>query len=116
MDTASWIVVSAAPRTVPQGLEWELRRIADKALWRKTVLILPPVGYAELQARWAAFASVLADVAGAREPLPADVGVVLVSRLSPGGTWTAVTSESRDEWSYAAALGSALRTKQTGVT
>jgi hypothetical protein len=112
MDAASWIVVSAAPRSVPPGLEWELRRIEDKALWRKTVLILPPVGRAELEARWATIASVLAAVAGAREALPADVGAVLLSRLSPDGTWTAATSETRDEWSYAAALESALRSAE----
>jgi hypothetical protein len=116
MDAASRIVVSAAPRTVPPGLEWELRRIAAKALWNKTLLVLPPVGYDELQTRWASFASVLADGAGASEPLPADVGVVLVSRLSPDGTWTAVTAETRDEWSYAAALGSALHSTETTLS
>jgi hypothetical protein len=109
MGETSWIVVSAAPRRVPPGLAWELSRISENGLWGKTVLILPPVAEAELQARWGDFANTLSSVGPTGDPLPADGGVVLLLRLSPDGTWTAVTSGRRDEGSYAAALELAFR-------
>ncbi len=109
MRRASWIVVSAAPEQVPPGLEWELDQITKRTLWERTLLVLPPITDAELRARWARFAEVLATRAPARGPLPLDPAAVLVCRMSAEGVWTALGAVRRDEWSYAAALDAVLQ-------
>jgi hypothetical protein len=107
---ASWIVVCAAPQTVPPGFAWELGRLAGQR-WRKTLFVLPPVPDSEMRERWDGFASVLgqatASVTFPLEPLPVDAADALATMVQPDGSWIAITSDRRDEWSYGNALQAA---------
>jgi hypothetical protein len=110
IERASWIVVCAAPQTVPPGFAWELGRLAGQR-WRKTLFVLPPVPDTEMRERWEGFAAVLAQAAASVTlpllPLPVDPADALATLVRPDGSWIAITSDRRDEWSYASALEAA---------
>lgn len=110
IERASWIVVCAAPQTVPPGFAWELGRLAGQR-WRKTLFVLPPVPDSEMRERWEGFAAVLGQAAASTavplRPLPVDPADALATLVQPDGSWIAITSDRRDEWSYANALQAA---------
>jgi hypothetical protein len=113
IERSSWIVVCAAPQTVPPGFEWELTRLAARR-WRRTLFVLPPVTDPEMRQRWEGFAAVLGRAAASMstpiQALPVDPPDALASMLQPDGSWIAITSDRRDEWSYAYALQAATAT------
>jgi hypothetical protein len=107
IDQASWIVICAAPRRLSPGFAWELELLAKRSLWPKTIQVLPPVRDADMRERWELYQASLAR-AGASPPIPADPAAVMALRRQQAGGWVAYTGERRDEWSYAAALQSAI--------
>jgi hypothetical protein len=117
IERSSWIVVCAAPQTVPPGFAWELGRLAGQG-WRKTLFVLPPVPDPEMRERWEGFAAVLgqatARVAVPLRPLPVDPADALATTVQPDGSWIAITSDRRDEWSYASALQAAIEQLEAG--
>ena len=107
MAQSALIVFMAPPNRVTEGLEWELRAVADHGQWDKALVVVPPVQAAQLQARWRAFGTAIGwlwpfSVAG---PL-ADPGALLLAFRH--GRWGMITADRRTEWSYAAALNWAL--------
>jgi hypothetical protein len=107
MAQSALIVFLAPPNRVTEGLEWELRAVADYGQWDKALVVVPPVPAAQLQARWRAFGTAIGwlwpfTVAG---PL-ADPGALLLAFRH--GRWGMITADRRTEWSYAAALNWAL--------
>lgn len=113
IERASLIVVGAAPNVVPPGFEWELIRLAGR-YWQSTLFVLPPVPGPDIRRRWEGFHAALdrasasgrapAGPTSAIPPLPVDPADALAAVLQPDGTWIAITSDRRDEWSYAYAL------------
>jgi len=116
IERASWIVVCAAPQSIPRGFAWELGRLAGQR-WRKTLFVLPPVPDSEMRERWEGFAAVLGQAAASAAfplpPLPVDPADALATMVQPGGSWIAITSDRRDEWSYANALQAATERIET---
>jgi len=103
MAQSALIVFLAPPSRVSQGLQWELRAVAEHGQWDKALVVVPPVPAARLQARWRAFGTACAGlwpftVAG---PLADPRALVLAFRH---GRWDLTTADRRTEWSYAAAL------------
>jgi len=103
MARSALIVFLAPPSRVSQGLQWELRAVAEHGQWDKALVVVPPVPAAKLQARWRAFGTACAGlwpftVAG---PLADPRALVLAFRH---GRWDLTTADRRTEWSYAAAL------------
>ena len=107
MAQSALIVFLAPPSRVTQGLQWELRAVAEHGQWDKALVVVPPVPAEQLQARWRAFGAACAGlwpftVAG---PLADPRALVLAFRY---GRWNVITADRRTEWSYAAALDRAL--------
>ena len=103
MARSALIVFLAPPSRVSQGLQWELRAVAEHGQWDKALVVVPPVPAGQLQARWRAFGTACAGlwpftVAG---PLADRGALVLAFRH---GRWDLTTADRRTEWSYAAAL------------
>ena len=103
MARSALIVFLAPPSRVSQGLQWELRAVAEHGQWDKALVVVPPVPAGQLQARWRAFGTACAGlwpftVAG---PLADPRALVLAFRH---GRWDLTTADRRTEWSYAAAL------------
>jgi hypothetical protein len=107
MAQSARIVFLAPPSRVTEGLQWELRAVAEHGQWDKALVVVPPVPAEQLQARWRAFGAERAGlwpftVAG---PVADPRGLVLAFRY---GRWNVITADRRTEWSYAAALDRAL--------
>jgi hypothetical protein len=73
-----------------------------------------------MRERWEGFAAVLgqatARVAVPLRPLPVDPADALATTVQPDGSWIAITSDRRDEWSYASALQAAIEQLEAGKT
>ena len=107
MAQSALIVFLAPPSRVTEGLQWELRAVAEHGQWDKALVVVPPVPAEQLQARWRAFGAGRAGlwpftVAG---PVADPRALVLAFRY---GRWNVITADRRTEWSYAAALDRAL--------
>jgi hypothetical protein len=107
MAQSARIVFLAPPSRVTEGLQWELRAVAEHGQWDKALVVVPPLPAEQLQARWRAFGAERAGlwpftVAG---PVADPRALVLAFRH---GRWNAITADRRTEWSYAAALDRAL--------
>ena len=107
MARSALIVFLAPPSRVTEGLQWELRTVAEHGQWDKALVVVPPVPAEQLQARWRAFGAARAGlwpftVAG---PLADPRALVLAFRHD---RWGVITADRRTEWSYAAALDLAL--------
>jgi hypothetical protein len=107
MAQSALIVFLAPPNGVTEGLEWELRAVADHGQWDKALVVVPPVPAGQLRARWRASWTTMGrlwpfTVAG---PLADPRALLLAFRH---GRWGMITADQRTEWSYAAALDWAL--------
>jgi hypothetical protein len=107
MAQSALIVFLAPPSRVTEGLQWELRAVAEHGQWDKALVVVPPVPAEQLQARWRAFGAGRAGlwpftVAG---PVADPRALILAFRY---GRWNVITADRRTEWSYAAALDRAL--------
>jgi TM2 domain len=80
------------------GVKWELDHIRAKALTSKTIILLPPVGEAELAARWAK--SIEGSVTG--------ISGALAAVLGRDDSLTVFVGKRRSMWWYAAALAAAI--------
>jgi hypothetical protein len=87
-----------------EGLLWELRQLVERNLLGRALILFPPVGDAELRARWAAAAPAL-GAASAGPPL--DPASTLVA-VYDGDRLHAFTADQRDEAGYRAAIAAAL--------
>ena len=107
MAQSARIVFLAPPGRVTEGLQWELRAVAEHGQWDKAIMVVPPVPAEQLQTRWRAFGAAHGrlwpfTVAG---PLVDPLALVLAFRR---GQWDVTTADRRTEWSYAAALDRVL--------
>ena len=62
MAHSALIVFLAPPSRVTQGLQWELRTVAEHGQWDKALVVVPPVPAEQLQARWRAFGAACAGL------------------------------------------------------
>ncbi len=103
------VVMSATPREVRAGLEWEMEHIAANAHGVRIMLVVSPWPRAEVERRWAGFL----ERAG-RWPLfrplvehPMPSGVEVMTYSVPNG-WRGYGARRRWDWSYAASIITAM--------
>jgi hypothetical protein len=99
MEARMVIVIAGAS----EGVRWELARLDALALWRKTMLVFPPVDLDQLRSRWE---SVRERVPGL-QPEHSRPDLALgraVAVTFPSRDAVAVNAAWRDEWSYEVAL------------
>jgi len=96
------MVIAVAGGT--EGLVWEIDAIAKQGSLWKLVLLLPPVGAQELQARWQGLSS-----HGIRNMLPADMDFTRSRAvIFPQGRPTLITAKASNDWTYEAVLDVAV--------
>ncbi len=103
------VVMSATPREVRAGLEWEMEHVAAQAQGVRLMLVLSPWRRDEVARRWAGFlqrAGALPLFAPlAADPMPS--GVTLMT-YSAGRGWHGYGSKRRWDWAYAASIITAM--------
>ena len=100
MREAAMIVVIAGGT---EGLAWEVDTIAELGLAPKLVLLLPPVGVRELEARWRSFAS---HATSAIVSLQIDFARAR-ALIFPKGSAALVLGDKGNDWTYEAVLDEA---------
>ncbi|HEX7834608.1 MAG TPA: hypothetical protein VF479_03970, partial [Pseudolysinimonas sp.] len=103
------IVMSATPREVRAGLEWEIEHLANRSDAPPLMLVVAPWPRRELERRWQAFLAKVAAwpmFAGLIEPeMPA--GVQIATYSTKNG-WRGYGAKRRWDWSYAASILTAI--------
>jgi hypothetical protein len=107
MERCALIVFVAPPGLVTPGLTWELERISDHRHWDKTLILVPPVPAGLLQGRWQAFLHACTGLWPFTVP-PSVEGPGPLALTFKNSTWTVITADRQNEWSYSAALKAAL--------
>jgi hypothetical protein len=107
MARSALIVFLAPPSRVTEGLQWELRTVAEHGQWDKALVVVPPVPAEQLQARWRTFGAACAGLWPFTVAGPVTDPRVLMLAFRHG-RWDVTTADTRTEWSYAAALDRAL--------
>jgi hypothetical protein len=101
-DAAMIVIVAGGT----EGLAWEIDTIAKLGLVWKLVLLLPPVGVQELQARWQALAMHVGS-----NVLPPQIDFACVRAvIFPKGKAALIAGKKRDDWTYEAVLDDAALT------
>ena len=104
------VVMSATPREVRAGLEWEIEHVASVAAGIRIMLVVSPWKRAEVARRWAGFlerAGATALFAPLREkPMPSGVEVMT---YSAGNGWRGYGARRRWDWTYAASIITAMK-------
>ncbi|WP_342001772.1 hypothetical protein MRBLWH7_002041 [Microbacterium sp. LWH7-1.2] len=103
------VVLSATPSEVRAGLEWEIAHLASRPDAPPVVLVISPWPRSTREARWRGFLT-----SAGRWPLfrqlidrPVPSATTIVTHR-PGRGWTAYGARRRWDWSYAAALLTAI--------
>jgi hypothetical protein len=104
METAAVIVV-ALGRT--EGLQWELKRLAELNLLARTIVVVPPVKPTEVNRRWATLLSAAVPTASML-PTAIDLKHTLAVVFSEDARHRLVRSERRDDWAYEASIDVAI--------
>jgi hypothetical protein len=103
------VVMSATPREVRAGLEWEMQHVAARAENIRILLVVSPWSRREVARRWAGFLERAGNLpvfrALAVRPMPSGVQVMT---YSPGRGWHGYGSRRRWDWSYAASIVTAM--------
>lgn len=103
------VVMSATPREVRAGLEWEMEHIAANADGVRLMLVVSPWRRDEVARRWSGFLE-RASVWPLFRPLtekamPSGVNVMT---YAPGRGWRGYGARRRWDWSYAASIITAM--------
>lgn len=103
------VVMSATPREVRAGLEWEMQHVAANASGVRLMLVLSPWPRGELARRWAGFLERASEWPLfrplAETPMPSGVEVMT---YAPGRGWRGYGARRRWDWSYAASIITAM--------
>ncbi len=103
------VIMSATPREVRAGLEWEMEHVAANAHGVRIMLVLSPWRRDEVARRWAGFLS-RASAWPLFRPLienPMPTGVTVMT-YAPQRGWRGYGSKRRWDWAYAASIVTAL--------
>lgn len=103
------VVMSATPREVRAGLEWEMQHVSSQADGIRIMLVVSPWSRREVARRWAGFLE-RAGVLALFHPLvehPQPNGVQVMT-YSPGRGWRGYGAKRRWDWSYAASIITAI--------
>lgn len=99
------VVMSATPREVRPGLEWEMEHLATSGAAKRLMLVLAPWPRAEIARRWQGFRD-RASLWPLFRPLaehPMPVGVHVMT-WSPEHGWRGYGAKRRWDWTYAASI------------
>ncbi len=103
------VVMSATPREVRAGLEWEMEHVAASAEGVRIMLVLSPWSRDEVARRWAGFLERAHQWALfrplAENPMPP--GVTLMTYTASRG-WHGYGAKRRWDWAYAASIVTAM--------
>ncbi|CAN5311766.1 hypothetical protein BH10ACT7_BH10ACT7_27730 [soil metagenome] len=105
------VVMSATPREVRAGLEWEMQHVSTSRESIRLMLVVSPWGRAEVARRWAGFLATAAELPLftplAERPMPSGVQVMT---YSPEHGWRGYGARRRWDWTYAASIITAMDT------
>ncbi|MEO8093492.1 MAG: hypothetical protein ABI632_01035 [Pseudolysinimonas sp.] len=109
LDGARAVVMSATPKEVRAGLEWEIEQVATRPDTPPLMLVVAPWPRDELARRWSGFIDAAATWPRFQslrdEPMPS--GLHLATYSAERG-WRGYGAERRWDWSYAASILSAI--------
>jgi hypothetical protein len=103
MERSAQIVFAAPPKSVTQGLLWELNAVSVNKYWDKSLIVIPPVSSCDLSERWREFLPACKAILPSIASLPPDTHDVLALAFRKGG-WTMIIAQRKSEWSYSAAF------------
>ena len=103
------VVMSATPREVRAGLEWEMEHVSSRLEGIRIMLVVSPWSRSEVARRWAGFLERAGTLPLFRPlvetPQP---DAVQVMTYSPHRGWRGYGSRRRWDWSYAASIITAI--------